>query len=73
MTREVRRWTAESEETLRDTLSDVDWEMFWESADNKVSVFTDVVTSFVATPTNNVVPTVMVKSFANQKLWTVVR
>ena len=69
MTRGVRRWTAESEETLREVLSDVDWEMFWESADNDVSVFTDVVTSFVATLTDDVVPTVMVKSFPNQKPW----
>ena len=67
VTYEVRCWTAESEETLRDALSDVDWEMFWESADNDVSVFMDVVTSFVATLTDDVVPTAMVKSYRNQK------
>ena len=54
---------------LRNAVSDVDWEMFWESADNEVSVFTDVVTSFVATLTDDVVPTAMVKSFPNQKPW----
>ena len=69
VTREVRLWTAESEETLCDALSDVDWEMFWESTDNDVSVFTDVVTSFVATLTDNVIPSAMVKSFPNQKPW----
>ena len=62
---EVRRWTVESEETLRDALSDMDWEMFWESADD-VSVFMDVVRSFVATLTDNVIPTAMVKSSLNQ-------
>ena len=69
MTQEVRSWTAESEEKLHDALSDVDWEMFRESADNNVSVFTDVVTSFVATRIDDVVPMLMVKSFPNQKPW----
>ena len=69
MTQEVRRWTTESEEMLCDMLSDMNWEMFRDNADNDVSVFMDVVTSFVATLIDNVVPTAMVKSFPNQKLW----
>ena len=69
MTREVRRWNDQSEETLRDALGDVDWDMFRCSSGNNVCEYAGVVTSFVATVTDQVIPMVKVKVFPNQKPW----
>ncbi|KAK7881961.1 hypothetical protein WMY93_028135 [Mugilogobius chulae] len=67
-TKQVRRWTDQSEGVLQDALDDVDWAMFQSSADD-IHEFTDVVISFVYKLTEDVVPTKTIKVFSNQKPW----
>lgn len=68
VTQEVKRWSTQSEVTLLEALSDVDWNMF-QSSSNDVIEFTEVVASFIATVAENVVPSVRVKFFTTQKPW----
>lgn len=68
VSREVRRWSGQSEATLQDALSDVDWDMFRESSCD-VDEFTEVVTCFLGKLLEDTIPMVTVKVFPNQKPW----
>ncbi|KAG5284759.1 hypothetical protein AALO_G00030160 [Alosa alosa] len=68
VTKEVKRWTDQSEARLQDALSNVDWEMFkTNSAD--ISEFTEVSLSYINMLTDSIIPTVKIRSFPNQKPW----
>lgn len=67
-TREVSRWSDHSEALLQDALADVDWDMFRESSDS-IDEFTDVVTCFISELASNIISTVTVKIYPNQKPW----
>jgi hypothetical protein len=47
----------------------VDWDMFQVASDNKIDVYTDKVTEFIRNCMEDVVPTVTIKTYPNQKLW----
>ncbi|RXN12203.1 hypothetical protein ROHU_010229 [Labeo rohita] len=53
---------------LQDALEDIDWDMFWASA-NDVNKFTDVAVSFVSMLAEAIIPTVRIRTFPNQKPW----
>jgi len=55
VTRDVKRWSDQSEADLQDALSDID-------------EFTDIVTTFIATLADTIVPAVK-KTFPNQIPW----
>ncbi|KAG5263395.1 hypothetical protein AALO_G00264390, partial [Alosa alosa] len=68
VTKEVKRWTDQSEARLQDALSNVDWEMFkTNSAD--INEFTEVSLSYINMLTDSIIPTVKIRSFPNQKPW----
>jgi len=64
----VKQWSDQVDDDIRDATSDVDWDMF-RSSSRDISEFTDVVTSFIATLADTIVPMVKVRSFPNQKPW----
>ena len=68
VTKEVKRWTDESEGLLQDALDNADWEMFRESSDD-VSEFAEVVGSYIHLLINDIIPSVKIKVFPNQKPW----
>lgn len=67
ITREVKRWTDQSEDTLRSALDGIDWEVFRTSTTIN-SEFTDVVISFLSVLVG-CDPTVIVMYFSRQKPW----
>jgi len=57
VTREVKRWSHQIDDDIRDAMRDVDWDMFGSNS-SVVSKYTDVVTSFTATLEDTIVPIV---------------
>jgi hypothetical protein len=47
----------------------VDWEMFQVASDNNIDIFADSLSEFVSKCICDVVPTVTIKTFPNQKSW----
>ena len=68
VTREVKRWTVQSEATLQDALGDVDWDMFRLTSINNKE-FAEVVMSYIGMLVDTIVPMTSVWTFPNQKLW----
>lgn len=68
MTKEVRRWTDQSEDMLEDALENADWEMFCLTSTD-VSKFMEVVVSYISLLTDTIILTVQIKIFPNQKPW----
>ena len=68
VTKEVKRWTDQSEGLLQDALDNADWEMFRESSDD-VSEFVEVVGSYIHLLITYIIPSVKIKVFPNQKPW----
>ena len=68
VTKEVKRWTDQSEARLQDALSNVDWEMF-QTTSADINEFTEVALSYINLLTDTIIPTVKIKSFPNQKPW----
>jgi len=67
VTRNVKQWSDHTVADLQDAaLNGIDWDMFLSSSSD-VSVFTDVVTSFIETLEDTIVPTVKVRSFPEIK------
>jgi hypothetical protein len=58
-----------SESTLQDCFDHVDWKMFRQASDNKIDLYADSVSEFIRMCIGEVVPTVTIKSYPNQKLW----
>jgi hypothetical protein len=54
---------------LQDCFDHADWDMFWVASDNNIDVYTDTLTEFIRKCTRDVVPTVTIKTYPNQKLW----
>ncbi|KAL1268386.1 hypothetical protein QQF64_033749 [Cirrhinus molitorella] len=53
---------------LQEALKDIDWDMFRASASD-VNEFTDVAVSFVSMLVEEIIPTVTIRTFPNQKPW----
>ena len=66
MIRSVEKWSTESEVILQDCFARADWCMFQDSADN-IDELTTSVTGFIRQCIGNVVPSVTVRCFPNQK------
>ena len=69
MLRSVQRWSDQSDSTLQDCLNLVDWDMFWVASDNNIDVFADSVRECIWKCIGDVVPTVAIKTYPNQKPW----
>ena len=54
--------------TLQDCFASTDWNMFWDSSDD-IEEYTTSVTGFIKKCMEDVVPTVTVRTYPNQKPW----
>ena len=66
--RSVQRWSDQSDSTLQDRFDHVDWDMFRLASDNNIDVYADAGSEFISKCIGDVVPTVNIKTFPNQKL-----
>ena len=67
--RSIQLWSDQSDSTLQDCFDHVDWDMFRIASDNSIDVYTDSVNEFFSKCIGDVVPTVTIKTFPNQKPW----
>ena len=67
--RSIQHWSDQSDATLQDCFDHVDWDMFRVASDNNIDVYTDSVSEFIRKCIGDVVPTVTIKTFPNQKQW----
>ncbi|KAK2918358.1 hypothetical protein Q8A73_002729 [Channa argus] len=74
VTKRVKLWTPETENTLQDCFALTDWDVFKAAAtleDSSVSVqdYAEYVTGYISTCVDNIVPTIQIRKFPNQKPW----
>jgi hypothetical protein len=67
--RSVQRWSDQSDSTLQDCFDHEDWDMFCIAANNNIDGYADSGSEFINKCIGNVVPTVSIKTFPNQKPW----
>jgi hypothetical protein len=69
MLRTIQRWSDQLESTLEGCFDHVDWDMFQVACKNNLDAYKDTVTEFIRKCIGDVVPTVTIKTYPNQKLW----
>ena len=69
MLRCIQCWTDQSDYTLQDCYGHMDWDMFRVDSENNIDVYSDSLSEFIRKCIGDVVPTVTIKSFPNQKPW----
>jgi hypothetical protein len=67
VTRSIKKWSDEADAKLQDCFSITDWNMFRDSSDD--IEYTTSVTGFINKYIDDVVPTVTVRTYRNQKPW----
>ena len=65
--RTIQHWSDQSESTLQDCFDHTDWDMFQVASENNIDEYTDTVTKFIRRCIGDVVPTVTIKTYPNQK------
>ena len=65
----VRVWTRETAEELKDCFGSTVWDLFVKANNNNIDKISEVVTDYINYCTENIVPTKRVKCFANNKPW----
>jgi hypothetical protein len=68
VTRSTKKWSDEACAKLQDCFAITDWNMFWDSSDG-IEEYTTSVTGFINKGIEDVVPTVTVRTYPNQKPW----
>ena len=68
VTRSIRKWSDDADATLQDCIASTDWNMFRDSS-NGIEVYTTSVIGFINKGIDDVVPTVTVRTYPNQKPW----
>ena len=68
MTRSIKKWSDEADAKLQDCFASTDWNMFQESSDC-IEEYTTSVTGFINKCIDDIVPTVTVRTYPNQKPW----
>jgi hypothetical protein len=68
VTQSIKKWSDEADAKLQDCFSSTDWNMFRNSSDG-IEKYTTSVTGFINKCIVNVVPTVTVRTYPNQKPW----
>lgn len=74
VTKQVKLWTLQTEGILQDCFALTDWDVFKAAAtleDSSVSVqdYAEYVTGYISTCVDNIIPTIQVRKFPNQKPW----
>lgn len=65
----VHKWSEDAISTLQDCFESTDWQMFQDAAGDNIQEYTDSVICYINKCTEDVVPSINVKSFPNQKPW----
>ena len=68
VTRSIRKWSDDADATLQDCFDSADWNMFQDSS-NGIEEYTTSVIGFIKKYIDDVVPTVTVRTYLNQKPW----
>ena len=68
VTRSIRKWSGDSDAKLQDWFASTDWSMFRDSSDGNEEYTTSVI-GFINKCIKDVVPTVTVRTYPNQKPW----
>ena len=69
MLRTIQRWSDQSESMIQDCFDHMDWELFRVASENSIDTYTNTVIEFIRKCIGDVVPTVTIKSYANQTPW----
>ena len=68
VTRSIKKWSDEADAKLQDCFASTDWNMFRDSSDSTEEDTTSVM-GFINKCIDDVVPTVTVRTYPNQKPW----
>jgi hypothetical protein len=68
VTRSIQKWSDDADATLQDCFASTDWNMCWDSS-NGIEEYTTSVTGFINKCIKDVVPTVTIRKYPNQKPW----
>ena len=68
VTRSIRKWSDDKDATLQDCFANTDWNMFRDSS-NGIEEYTTSVTGFINKCIDDVIPTVTIRTYPNQKPW----
>jgi hypothetical protein len=68
VTLSIKKWSDEADAKLQDCFASTDWNMFWDSSDG-IEEYTTSVTGFINKCIEDMVPTVTVCTYSNQKPW----
>ena len=68
MTRSIKKWSDETDAKLQDCFASTDWNMFWDSSGG-IEEYTTSVIGFINKCIDDVVPTVTLRTYPNQKPW----
>ena len=68
VTRSIKKWSDEADAKLQDCFASTDWNMLQESSDG-IEEYTTSVIGFINKCIDDVVSTVTVCTYPNQKLW----
>ena len=68
MTRSIKKWSDEADAKLQECFASTDWNMFRDSSD-RFEEYTTSVIGFINMCIDDVVPTVTVRTYPNQKPW----
>ncbi|CDQ79147.1 unnamed protein product [Oncorhynchus mykiss] len=63
-----KKWSDEADAKPQDCFAITDWNMFWDSSDD-IEECTTSVTGFINKCIEDVIPTVTVRTYPNQKPW----
>ena len=69
VTRTNQCWADQSEATLQDCFDHADWEMLWAASENNIDLNADSVSELIRKCIGDVVHTVTIKTYSNQKPW----
>ena len=68
MNRSIKKWTDEADAKLQNCFASTDWNMFRDSSDG-IEEYTTSVICFIKKCSDDVIPTVTVCTYPNQKSW----
>ena len=68
VTRSIWKWSDDADATLQECFASTDWNTFWDSS-NDFEEYTTSVIGFINKYIDDVVPTVTVRTYPNQKPW----
>ena len=63
----MQHWSDQSESMLQDCFDHADWDMFWVASENNIDVYADSMSEFIRKCIGDVILTVTIKTYPNQK------